>query len=413
MAPEAFKGQRSIQTDTWAAGVLFYQLLTGRLPFTGDDWPSLMHAVINDPYLPLPASAPAPLPAGIDRALQKDPAQRFQSAAEMRQALLKAAQPAPTQLEPQPTPPSPQPSRNRGKYAAAGVVLALAIGLVMFLNRNSPAPANASSEAKPLSLAPTPTSIVADSPTLPASQTAALKSFTEDLGNDVKVEMVKLSGGTFLMGSPSKVGWENEHPQHSVTISPFYIGKYEVTQAQWKAVMGKNNNPSNFKGDNLPVEMVSWNDAVEFCKKLSERTGRTYRLPTEAEWEYAARAGSTGPYSFGDDFNRLGDYAWFGGNSGSKTHPVGQKKSNDWGLYDMHGNVWEWVQDWHDDGYYRQSVNSVDPQGPSSGATRGLRGDAWGDGTYHTWRTSHRSNDLPSVRGSNYGFRLASAAKTR
>ena len=169
--------------------------------------------------------------------------------------------------------------------------------------------------------------------------------------NTIDMEFVLIQPGEFDMGSPAnEIGRGNdEGPVHHVKISEaFYLGKYEVTQKQWHEVMG--NNPLYFKGDDLPVERVSWDDVQDFIKKLNEKEGTNkYRLPTEAEWEYAARAGTTTRYSFGDDDSKLGEYAWYSENSGHKTHPFGKKVANPWGLYDVHGNVWEWVQDeWHD-----------------------------------------------------------------
>ncbi len=182
---------------------------------------------------------------------------------------------------------------------------------------------------------------------------------------------------------------------------PFYLGKYEVTQRQWKAVMG--NNPSRFKGDDQPVNTVSWNDVQAFIRTLNAREGEgTYHLPTEAEWEYAARAGTMTAYSFGDDPEQLGKYAWYSSNSGRKTHPVGQLKPNAWGLYDMHGNVWEWVQDWY--GEYAARMVS-DPQGPASGASRVVRG-CW-LGVARNCRAAIRYFLAPGDRGHFLGFRLA------
>jgi len=174
------------------------------------------------------------------------------------------------------------------------------------------------------------------------------------------MEFVLIPAGTFTMGSPDSDSnaYDHEKPAHQVTISePFYMGKYEVTQAQWKAVMGEN--PSRFKGDDHPVENVSWEDVQQFIQKLNAKEGKeACRLPTEAEWEYAARAGTTTIYSFGNNASQLGNYAWYDENSGNTTHPVGDKPPNPWGLYDMHGNVWEWVQDWYGPIYSRSGNRS-------------------------------------------------------
>ena len=215
--------------------------------------------------------------------------------------------------------------------------------------------------------------------------------------------MVYVSGGTFTMGATSEQGSEadsDEKPTHSVSVSSFYICKYEVTQALWKAVMGSN--PSNWKGDNLPVETVSWNDCQDFIRKLNALTGKNFRLPTEAEWEFAARGGNKSRgYKYAGS-NNIGDVAWFYGNSGNKTHVVGTKSPNELGIYDLSGNVWEWCQDWY--GNY-SSASQTNPTGASSGSDRVLRGGSWsrvaGD-----CRSSIRRYDAP---GNNYisnGLRL-------
>jgi formylglycine-generating enzyme required for sulfatase activity len=194
------------------------------------------------------------------------------------------------------------------------------------------------------------------------------------LRNSIGMEFVLIPAGTFQMGSDDSEAYNNERPAHTVRITqPFYLGKYEVTQGQWQAVMGSN--PSRFTGDpNRPVEQVSWEDVQEFIRRLNAREGgATYHLPTEAEWEYAARAGTTSRWSFGDTARQLGRYGWYEENAGGQTHPVGQLQPNPWGLYDMHGNVWEWVQDWYAEDYYRRGT-AVDPAGPSSGSSRVHRG---------------------------------------
>jgi formylglycine-generating enzyme required for sulfatase activity len=212
-------------------------------------------------------------------------------------------------------------------------------------------------------------------------------------------EMVFVEGGTFQMGSSS--GESDEQPVHSVTLSSFNIGKYEVTQAQWKAVMGSN--PSSFSGcDNCPVENVSWNDVQEFVRKLNAQTGKNYRLPTEAEWEYAARGGKQSRGYTYSGSNDVGSVAWYSGNSGGKTHAVGGKQANELGIYDMSGNVWEWCSDRY--GYY-SSYNETNPTGASSGQSRVLRGGSW----YifaDFCRTAIRFWINPDYRDSRGGFRL-------
>ena len=235
--------------------------------------------------------------------------------------------------------------------------------------------------------------------------------------NGVEFKMIKVEGGTFSMGATSEQGsdaYDDEKPVHSVTLSDYYIGETEVTQELWEAVMGSN--PSEFKGNNLsfftgnnqrPVESVSWNDCQEFIKKLNQLTGKEFRLPTEAEWEYAARGGK---YSRGYKYsgsNNADEVAWYDSNSGSKTHPVKTKKDNELGLYDMSGNVWEWCNDWYGD---YQSYSQTNPTGPSRGERRVLRGGSWC--YYCDWRdwrvrVSYRGDGTPDDRYRDSGLRLA------
>ena len=221
--------------------------------------------------------------------------------------------------------------------------------------------------------------------------------------NSVGMLLVPIPAGTFTMGEAN--GDDNETP-HKVTLTqPFHLGQYEVTQEQYEKVMGTN--PSNFKGGQNPVEQVDWNDAVEFCRKLSalpaeKKAGYVYRLPTEAEWEYACRAGTKTTYSFGDSDSELGDYAWYDENSGLTTHPVGGKKPNGWGLYDMYGNVWEWCQDYYAE-YEKSPV--ADPRGPTSGSSRVVRGGSWFSDAQFS-RSAYRYRYTPDFRNNNNGFRV-------
>jgi formylglycine-generating enzyme required for sulfatase activity len=253
--------------------------------------------------------------------------------------------------------------------------------------------------------APTPTP--KPDPPVVVTPPPAQKTFTNSLG----MKFVPIPAGWFMMGSPKdEPGRSDDETQHKVTISePFFMQTTEVTQGQWKAVMG--NNPSSFKdcGDNCPVENVSWDDIQDFIKKLNRKGEGTYRLPTEAEWEYAARAGSQTAFSNGDIAEKecgndpnLSKAGWYCGNAGGKTHEVGQKQPNAWGLYDMHGNVWEWCQDWY--GNYPFGA-VTDPTGPDSGSSRVLRGGSWGSGA-RICRAARRSSSSPGYGGSNCGFRL-------
>jgi formylglycine-generating enzyme required for sulfatase activity len=243
----------------------------------------------------------------------------------------------------------------------------------------------------------------------------------DEIVNSIGMKLKLIPAGEFEMGSTEA---EDERPRHLVTITrPFYLGVYPVTQREYLQVIKQN--PSYSSGnERLPVENVSWHDAVTFCNVLSQKeglplfyaiNGRTvtvsnwngpgYRLPTEAEWEYACRAGTTTRFSFGDDQNALGEYAWFGDNANQQTHPVGEKKPNGFGLHDMHGNVWEWCSDWYDADYYKQSP-AADPRGPEPAAHRVIRGGSW----YRDLQIARSASRFWSSQEGQYfhlGFRLA------
>jgi formylglycine-generating enzyme required for sulfatase activity len=327
MPPEAFRGDISSAWDLWSLGIMLIQMTTNQLPYKfNNDNNQLMVKVINC-ELQIP-SLPKEFKQIIEGCLQKDRRQRWTA-----QQVLNALQPLGWT-----SPPSPP-----------------------------PAPAAVKKPVSPIPLIASPT------------------PFTENLPNRVTLEMVSLPAGEFLMGSPDSDpdASDDEKPQHQVKVNSFAIGKYPVTQAQYQAVMGTN--PSHFKNNSWfknnpqnPVENVSWNDAKAFCQKLSQITGKTYRLPTEAEWEYACRAGTTTRFYFGDDANQLGDYAWYKGNSQNTTHPVGQKKPNAWGLYDMSGNVWEWCEDdWHSSYIGAPTDGSAWIKNNNDNDYRILRGGSW------------------------------------
>jgi len=269
---------------------------------------------------------------------------------------------------------------------AAAAVLALAVGAFflggMFSKPGVPAPEPSSGTGGPVVPPLLPGSILENS--------------------SIRMKFAWIPPGSFRMGGDK---FDDEKPVHRVTITKgFYMGVSPVTQQQWQEVMG--NNPSNFKGDDsCPVEQVSWEDCRKFCDALKKRDGRPYRLPTEAEWEYACRAGTTMEYYTGDGEDALKKAGWYLGNSGDKTHPVGQLAKNDWGLYDMHGNVWQWCADYY--GPYKD-LKDTDPFRLEKGAedARVLRGGSWNYGPLRC-RAAYRLGVAPSRRSFDYGFRVA------
>ena len=251
---------------------------------------------------------------------------------------------------------------------------------------------------------PTVNEVAQQAPSSSSSVSFGGNTISIPVKNGISIDMVKVEAGTFMMGATSEMQYprDDEKPVHQVTLTnDYYMGKYEVTQALWKAVM--RSNPSNFKGDKLPVDFVSWNDCQEFISKLNCMTGRNFRLPTEAEWEYAARGGKKScGYQFSGGSN-LSDVAWYWYNSKKKTHPVGTKQANELGIYDMSGNVSEWCQDWYDS---YSSSSQINPIGPTNGVRRVIRGGCWGEDQEYYHNLSYRYSATPDF---DYflGLRLA------
>ncbi len=451
MSPQQVLGRKpTVADDIYSLGAMLYELLTGKPPFHRGDPYSLTLQIRENAPLSLAEQRAeletkgAPIPPAWEETilacLAKEPERRPQSAGEVAARLgidVAGFEEAETTVEtsvvapravvaeaarlgsPSAAPPpesggghqrlesgksSREPLRaeaprslRRWLLAAAAAVILLGLGGYLF---------------RPKGRAISPEELAAANPETPAGaeklpKPQAGRAWTVP---DLDLQMAYIRPGTFTMGSPnSEEGRsDSESPQTRVTlIKGYWLGKTEVTQGQWEALMGSN--PSNFKGADRPVEQVSWTEAMEFCRELTQREGSAgrlpdayaYTLPTEAQWEYACRAGTTGPFAGSGNLNAMG---WCWSNSGGQTHSVAQKQPNAWGLYDMHGNVWEWCRDWYGD-YPGGSVR--DPTGPASGSHRVYRGGSWG-GLPLRCRSAYRSLD-PGIRGFGLGFRLALA----
>ncbi|BAZ87337.1 bifunctional serine/threonine-protein kinase/formylglycine-generating enzyme family protein [Dolichospermum compactum] len=464
---EQLTGNAVKQSDFFALGRTFVYLLTGKEPLDQEMYDSY-HATLNwRNYAPQISKMLADLLDEMMQTLYKGRPQNTQEILQRIAKIEKALQPPPPkpQLQPQPIKYQPKPISQKQKnttrrdfiqtvsLVVGGAVIAV-VGQNLFSgNKNQtstpkittspntptpepttspkPTPQNTTSPNTPT---PEPTPEITTPPlqtfsfevvttdatgSITNRRNASAKYFTEDLGNGVFLEMVEIPGGKFIMGSPANEAQRrlNESPQHQVTVPSFCMGKYELTQAQYQAIMG--DNPAYFKGNNRPVENVSWNDAVAFCEKLSQKTGKKYRLPSEAEWEYACRAGTTTPFYFGESVtpdlvNYDGNYTYASAPKGQyrqQTTDVGTFPCNAFGLYDMHGNVWEWCQDDWQENYINAPINGSALISQSNIKT--LRGASW-YGNPENCRSAIRDNSYRDNRSFNIGFRVVcfSAAMT-
>jgi len=453
MSPEQAEGKTiDRRTDIYSLGIVLYECLTGQLPFKADNPLSIIMKVVNEapqPPIHLNSDIPGWLNKVVLQCLAKRQEERFGDALELAHTLGKTQQSAshasrkPLNVTPgssheytEPAPKSglpPQKPKKSGSgwktFAWLLFIVLLALGgmygynyyqeqetrkaeQVMYsqaLNMNTIQEYTHYLNKYPNGMywykASKKLEALKEQERLEEKRIAAEKKAEEKRRNDpFNGQMVFIQGGTFTMGCTAEQGsdcWNKEKPAHRVSLSNFYIGKYEVTKKQWRDIMGSN--PSYFKNcDNCPVESVSWNDIQKFIKKLNQKTGKTYRLPTEAEWEYAARGGNNSRGYKYSGSNNLDNVGWYNGNSGSKTHPIRTKNANELGLYDMSGNVYEWCSDWF--GSY-SSNSQTNPRGPSSGSRRVLRGGSWYYGVRYC-RISSRGSGTPGDGSHVIGFRL-------
>jgi eukaryotic-like serine/threonine-protein kinase len=362
------------QSDFFALGRTFVYLLTGKEPLAPIIYDAYNEKLDWRNHAPQISSMLADLLDEMMQRLYKDRPGNTQEILQRIAAIEKYLQPRQTTFVPPPVAKSSQPQKTKStrriflKSASLifGTFTIAVVGQKLFSrNKNqisTPKIIIPSSNLQTFNFEVVTTDATGN---IINRRNASAKYFTEDLGNGVFLEMVEIPGGTFIMGSPASEAERrlNESPQHQVTVPSFYMGKYELTQAQYQAIMGTN--PAYFKGHNRPVEQVSWNNAVEFCKKLSQKTGKNYRLPSEAEWEYACRAGTTTPFYFGESItpdlvNYDGNYAYASAPKGQyrqQTTDVGTFPPNAFGLYDMHGNVWEWCEDDWRENYINAPIN--------------------------------------------------------
>jgi formylglycine-generating enzyme required for sulfatase activity len=380
MAPEVFEGKKGTQTDLWAAGVILYQLASGRLPFEGADLPSVMRAILTKDPEPLADKVPAAIRDVVMRALRKEPIKRYASAEQVRTTLRAATDQVLRGAPPSKAEPRPPTQARRSRHTVPATI---EFETVQVDKRGK----------------------------IIERRTARAGYFTEDLGSGVRLDLVEIPSGTFMMGSGSNEAdrRKGESPRHEARVPGFYMGKFQVTVGQWNAVAKLQRVYWNLRpkawyvqgvGDRLPVDNVSWDDASEFCARLSRKTGRPYRLPSEAEWEYACRAGSTTPFAFGETItpefaNYDGTHPYAGAAKGTyrgKRLPVGSLGvANGFGLYDMHGNVWEWCQDvWHEN-YSGAPTDGSAWETGGNRSKRMMRGGSWFSPS-NACRSAHRGS---------------------